>query len=363
MRAKLEKKNFILIFAHNRVGKTRLSMEFKDLGRVKNENPEKEKRDTLYFNAFTEDLFTWDNDLDGDSERFIEMIYWSRFFKGFKELNLETAVYEYVRRYADFEFRIDYDAWEIRFSRGDADNIKISRGEQSIFIWCVFLAIIELVLDGDEAYEGIRYIYIDDPISSLDDGNAIIMACDLAKLLREKNEKQIEKKAREAEKNNGEEVVVTKTVISSHHGLFFHVLSKELDDAGRYFLDKDKEPEKYHLNDIKKKSFFYHLAMLEELQEAVETGVLYTYHFNIMRNVLEKTSVFLGFKKFSDCIHTKDDEGLYARALNVFSHSNHPFYNPKEMNPDTKELFKKILDGFIKQYGSESLEQQKKEKT
>ena len=25
--------------------------------------------DTLYFNAFTEDLFPWDNDLDDDSER------------------------------------------------------------------------------------------------------------------------------------------------------------------------------------------------------------------------------------------------------------------------------------------------------
>ena len=25
------------------------------------------KRDTLYFNAFTEDLFTWDNDLEDDA--------------------------------------------------------------------------------------------------------------------------------------------------------------------------------------------------------------------------------------------------------------------------------------------------------
>ena len=28
-----------------------------------------DERDTLYFNAFTEDLFYWDNDLEDDSER------------------------------------------------------------------------------------------------------------------------------------------------------------------------------------------------------------------------------------------------------------------------------------------------------
>lgn len=52
--------DFVLVFAHNGVGKTRLSMEFKDLGK------QEEKRDTLYFNAFTEDLFDWDNDLNED---------------------------------------------------------------------------------------------------------------------------------------------------------------------------------------------------------------------------------------------------------------------------------------------------------
>jgi len=47
------KKKAILIFAYNGTGKTRLSMAFKDLGK------HGDQRDTLYFNAFTEDLFTW----------------------------------------------------------------------------------------------------------------------------------------------------------------------------------------------------------------------------------------------------------------------------------------------------------------
>ena len=63
LRQELENKTRILLYAYNGTGKTRLSMAFKDAGKRGDE------RDTLYFNAFTEDLFTWDNDLDGDSER------------------------------------------------------------------------------------------------------------------------------------------------------------------------------------------------------------------------------------------------------------------------------------------------------
>jgi hypothetical protein len=87
-RKELEKKKFILLYAHNGTGKTRLSTAFKDLGKMEmachvvapadeslvaemEEWPESEGKrgDTLYFNAFTEDLFTWDNDLDNDWDR------------------------------------------------------------------------------------------------------------------------------------------------------------------------------------------------------------------------------------------------------------------------------------------------------
>ena len=39
-------------------------MVFKDLGKQDN------NRDTLYFNAFTEDLFFWDNDLVNDTDQY-----------------------------------------------------------------------------------------------------------------------------------------------------------------------------------------------------------------------------------------------------------------------------------------------------
>ena len=90
--------------------------------------------------------------------------------------------------------------------------------------------------------------------------------------------------------------------------------------------------------------------MLNELQKAVESGKLYAYHFNMLRNVLEKTSTFFGFKDFSDCIKGIEDENLYARALNLLSHGRYSIYEPKEMVQDNKDLFKKILEAFLNRY-------------
>lgn len=61
-----------LIYAFNGTGKTRLSREFKRLIAPKNtetEELEDAKAKILYYNAFTEDLFYWDNDLNADTNR------------------------------------------------------------------------------------------------------------------------------------------------------------------------------------------------------------------------------------------------------------------------------------------------------
>ena len=61
-----------LIYAFNGTGKTRLSREFKELIVPKDAEAEKQenaKTKILYYNAFTEDLFYWDNDLDADTNR------------------------------------------------------------------------------------------------------------------------------------------------------------------------------------------------------------------------------------------------------------------------------------------------------
>lgn len=353
-------KKTILLFAYNGTGKTRLSMAFKEQGK----NTQKltsngnaltfndktlvtTQRDTLYFNAFTEDLFRWDNDLENDSERKLELNTKSNFFNLLGEgLDVDSLVRDLLNRYADFDFIIDGNSGSVHFSREiqsdektkTIDNIKISRGEENIFIWCFFLAIIRLAMDKDiKAYSWVKYIYIDDPISSLDENNAVAVAHNLAQLLNNKDNP-------------------LKTIISSHHTLFFNVLYNEFHSkkgTKSYFLSKDKNAQTYILKDTSDTPFFYHIAMLEELKKVAETKNIYTYHFQTLRIILEKTAGFHGYKKFSDCIpkdENDSDEKLYARQINVLNHGNYSMYEPTEMLQENKDMFCKILNDFLKNY-------------
>ncbi len=115
LRQELENKKTILLYAYNGTGKTRLSMVFKDI--AKQGEADNAVRDTLYFNAFTEDLFHWDNDLDGDSDRRLMLNEASRFFAGLAELEMDNRIRPLLQRYADFDFRIDTEEWAVSFSR------------------------------------------------------------------------------------------------------------------------------------------------------------------------------------------------------------------------------------------------------
>jgi hypothetical protein len=339
-------KKAILIFAYNGTGKTRLSMAFKEQGKQRNEDGETVARDTLYFNAFTEDLFTWDNDLENDRERVLRMNTASRFFSGLEELEMESRIRFFLHRYADFEFDIDYTQGTIRFWRdmqkdqyGEDEPvlIKVSRGEENMFVWCFFLAVAQLAIEGQEAYEWVKFLYIDDPISSLDENNAIAVAAHLAHMLKGQDRLQV--------------------VISSHHTLFFNVLCNEWRNQIRrgsgvcFFLrNTDSGYELQNTNDTPR---FYHVAMLKELHKAAETGKLYTYHFTILRSILEKTATFHGFNHFGDIIRRgpDDEDGeLHARYVNLLSHGNYSLFEPVEMLDENKQIFRKILKDFMSNY-------------
>jgi hypothetical protein len=342
LRSDLNNQKFVLLFAYNGTGKTRLSMEFKDRAKKRKENPE---ADTLYYNAYTEDLFHWNNDLENDTERYLIINRDSRFFLGFRELALEEKIFKFLERYADFDFRIDYDNWIIVFSKRvknpryrpkteeieyiTQNHIKVSRGEENIFIWCIFLAICELAIDGAGVYSWVKYIYIDDPISSLDDNNAIAVASDLAQLLKKGKDK-------------------VGVVISSHHSLFFNVMYNELRNFEHkcHFLNKN-DIDGYILRATDDTPFFHHVALLAELKKVATTNKINTYHFNMLRSVLEKTSTFYGFDDFSKCIYGVEDEVLFSRALNLLSHGKYSIYQPVEMNEDNRDLFKRILNAFL----------------
>ena len=336
LRQELENKKFLLLYAYNGTGKTRLSMAFKEAGK------QGDQRDTLYFNAFTEDLFTWDNDLDGDSDRVLKINSSSRFFSGIQELEMETRIRPFLHRYTDFDFSIDYEQSTINFSREvqgkTIDNIKVSRGEENIFIWCFFLSIVQLAIDGAEAYSWVKYIYIDDPISSLDDNNAIAVGYHLTQLIKQKDHSIM-------------------TVLSSHHSLFFNVVWNEMRELKKkffpYFLSYLKAENQYTLRYTGDTPNFHHVAMLTELYQAQQSGKLYTYHFNMLRSLLEKSASFHGFKNFSACIKEDDDDPdgvLHARLINILSHGNYSLYEPREMLEENKAYFRKILTDFLNRY-------------
>lgn len=372
LRQELTSKKFFLLYAYNGTGKTRLSTAFKDLGKPARLNPlttedgeplltergdtlevEAIEGDTLYYNAFTEDLFSWDNDLDGDSERKLMINSASRFFAGLAELEMDTRIRPFLSRYADFDFRIDTDPWVVRFSRNlpnpdyqesaespdrqrtiTVDNIKVSRGEENIFIWCFFLAVVQLAMDGAEAYRWVKYIYIDDPISSLDEHNAIAVANHLAQLLKKENSQ-------------------LRTVVSTHHTLFFNVLCNELQRAKKCFLGRNKQPGPYALRETGNTPFFHHVASLAALYEAEQSDKLFTHHFNMLRSILEKTASFHGYENFSACIKrdADDEDGvLHTRLINILSHGNYSLYEPQEMLEENKNYFRKILHDFISRY-------------
>ena len=343
LRSELDNKKAILLYAYNGTGKTRLSMSFKDMRK------QDKVRDTLYFNAFTEDLFHWNNDLEGDEDRRLLLNRDSRFFQGLFDLEMDNRIRPLLRRYADFDFRIDTQGaeWAVRFSRtvvvkgenGEdektkiVDNIKGSRGEENIFIWCFFLAVIELAMDPEiEAYQWVKYLYIDDPISSLDEHNAIAVANHLAQLLKRKDNK-------------------LKTVVSTHHTLFFNVLCNELGNARRYVVNKHQTSGGYLLRPEEYDTpFFHHVAALAELYQAAHEDRLFTHHFNMLRTILEKTASFHGHRSFSACIKQDNDDPdgiLYARLINILSHGNYSLYEPQQMLDENKAYFK---NDFLKRY-------------
>ena len=59
------KENIFLIYAFNGTGKTRLAVEYKEFAREQSDEEEKKGRQTgVYYNAYSEDLFVWDNDIE-----------------------------------------------------------------------------------------------------------------------------------------------------------------------------------------------------------------------------------------------------------------------------------------------------------
>jgi hypothetical protein len=333
LRKELKAKKVVLLYAHNGTGKTRLSTAFKDYGKANG------GRDTLYFNAFTEDLFNWDNDLTNDRERVLEFNRESSFFGGLSSLEMDVKIGQQLERYADFNFYIDYEEWFVTFFRErDKENnpipIKVSRGEENIFIWCFFLAIVQIVVDDDDGnpYDWVEYIYIDDPVSSLDEHNAIKVAHDLTRLLSTSSDD-------------------LRVVISTHHVLFYNVLANQLRKkvCERFFLSRGDEPETYLLENWENVPPFHHLCALGDLCKARDNGGLDRHHFNMLRRVLEQTAAFFGYESWVECLKPREgesEEAFQKRILDLNSHGDWVVFESPRIDTSMRSTFLTIFEEF-----------------
>lgn len=359
--------NCALVFAYNGTGKTRLSYEFAHYAR-RNDTPQH----TLYYNAYTEDLFTWDNDFENETDHRLHRLIINKqasLIRGLAGSDFTVQLRKYLHVFADIDFELKYDKDEIPdyvlFSKTikerTIESIKISRGEERIFVWCFFRCILDQVVGGNPAYKDIEYIYIDDPMSSLDDNNVIAFAEQLYSVIRQQLSQEISTVGKKDFRR-------IKFIVSSHHALFFHVMQHGLSadkKLGRFYLSRNKQNNKLVLKYMGKDDpFYYNVAMMSELKKAIENDNLYTFHFTILRSVMEKIKEFFGQRSFTFILEgikykgetydktafsQEDLTDFYSRVMNVLTHQG-PMFSPAKMNDDNKELAKAIFDHLMESF-------------
>jgi wobble nucleotide-excising tRNase len=341
---KESKEKIFMIYAFNGTGKTRLSVEYKELSRnVEN------KQTGVYYNAFSEDLFVWDNDIENAEEN-IRMRIVPSSLNNYHSLLDESIVREKLKPFNpkyDFVFHtysnhpeegIEYISFHLKDDESSS-NIKISRGEERIFIWCFFLALFDTEGWVDEQNQ---YIFIDDPVSSLDDHNIFITVFTLLELI----EKYYEKR---------------KIIITTHHVGFATVLSDCLlkgEKADKFrkvskiqLLEKTADTD-FELVNPKNDVLLYHLRLLQVIEEAIYNDNLEIYHLAILRQLLENVSSFLGTGQLR---YVLEQIGIInpdriATIINALTHQNVYYPQMDAMVDDNKQIVRDVFNALMTKY-------------
>ena len=344
-----------LIYAFNGTGKTRLSREFKNLIAPKVDGDDvqfpglAEKR-ILYYSAFTEDLFYWDNDLGMDAEPKLKIQPNSFTNWVLQEQGQDQSVARTFQRYTSDKltphFSADFSSVSFSFERGNQhieSNIKISKGEESNFIWSVFNALIDQVISelniaeaadrSTDVFNNLSYVFVDDPVSSLDENHLIELAVNLAGLIK-------------SSQSN------LKFIITTHSPLFYNVLFNEFSNKACYMLEllDDGGFTLTEKTGDSNKSFSYHLHLLQIIEQAIDDQKVERYHFTLLRNMYEKTASFLGYPKWSELL--PDEKQLYySRIINFTSHSTLSNEAAAQPTPAERAMVKLLLEHLKNSHG------------
>jgi wobble nucleotide-excising tRNase len=359
-------KKVTLIYAFNGAGKTRLSREFKQLIAHQNDanddgiEAELSRNKILYYNAFTEDLFYWDNDLENDTEPKLKIqpnsfTDWVLKDQG-QDRNIITSFQRYANQKLTPHFSEDFTSVTFSLERGDDEgsgNLKISKGEESNFIWSIFQTLIDQVISilnvaepeqrETSQFDQLEYVFIDDPVSSLDENHLIELAVTLAELIKSSQSE-------------------LKFIITTHSPLFYNILHNEFNSKACYLLE-NFENGSFALaakQGDSNKSFSYHLHLKKTLEQAIADNSIQKYHFTLLRNLYEKTANFLGYEKWSDLLDTApgDKQGYLNRIIQFSSHRTLSSEEVAQPTGPEKQMVRLLLDNLLNNYGFLQQEEQ-----
>lgn len=324
-----------LIYAPNTIGKTRLAQHLK----------ERDPESVVLYNSFVEDVFTWDN------ERVVlKMNLESELLETIVTQGLDAAIVDSFETFTSgkIEPRINFESGEISFGihKGDdrsTDGIKISRAEESIFVWSVYYSVLSEVVEtlsdspdlrSTSDYDQITLAVIDDPVSSMDDVRIVSVALALAELMKRSAGRGL------------------KFVVATHHALFFNVLFNSL---------RSKKNQAYVLQhdpvvgwSLKKQSndspFSYHLGIVEDLQSAIAENAIARSHFNQFRALLEKTANFLGHSGGWGDLLTGPEAVVLTKVLNLYSHDRFSDLDSSEVAEEYKDALRVEFQEFLRTF-------------
>lgn len=342
-----------LIYAFNGQGKTRLSRAFKALVAPRMEPEEERYTKVIYYNAFTEDLFYWDNHLEGDTDHKLKIqpnnyTQWVLQEQG-QDQNAIAHFQHYTSDSLTPYFSADFSEVTFSFEHGNDErikNVKISKGEESNFIWSIFYSLLEQVIsvlnESDtskretDRHNQLQYVFIDDPVSSLDENNLIELAVNLAELIKSSN--------------SG-----LKFIITTHSPLFYNALYNDLKKKACYLLEQNEDgtftltPKGGDSN----KSFSYHLYLKQIIENAVADDQIQKYHFTLLRNLYEKTASFLGYPKWTDLLpgDQENKKAYLKRIIQFTSHNTLSSESVAEPTPQEKQTVKFLLEHLRDNYG------------
>lgn len=332
----------ILVYAFNATGKTRLSVL------LDKNDYEEENIKSLSYNAIVEDYFSWDN------EKFtFKIITGTWLFNFINDEGLDGDIIDVFNNFieSDIKPEIDLTTGEMRFYvtdiGGSKKAVKISKGEERLFQWSVFYSVLkratDLLAEKEEdrslkMFNHLKYIVIDDPISSLDDYKVYTLSMQILELIKSVHARKIS----------------VRVLLLTHHALFYNIIFNTLMNRGKdsvafYFLNKIDE--EYELKDVKNNQLAVsHIVMLKEIKRAIQSNNLRKKDFNKFRSVLEKTSIYLGFEKWQDLFEGYKETETFQKIVNMNSYEKYVEMDTEFLTNEQIQILTSAFNYFVEEY-------------